>query len=195
MKGYFSTAVKDDFQKGADRGKQDGSSLQFILTITADDAEFMLNDSKHESRAVGTVTAPALSAKPLTVREGMFQLFVEDPTRVETRNMIYRLKLESEEGKTYFFRGVKLVHDDHSADAWTDTTTLFVTMYDGDSPSSPVLGKGVLKILPQDFAIQLQTMQVFNVDNDQLRLQWLARVGLFFTGVLFDTYGGVVVKT
>jgi cholesterol oxidase len=194
MKGFFSTAVKDDYQKGAERGKQDGSTLQFILTIAADDAEFMLKDPRHESRAVGTVTAPALSAKPLTVREGVFRLFVQDPSRVETRNMVYELKLESEEGPTYFFRGVKLVHDDHVADGWNDTTTLFVTIHDGDTQTGPVLGKGVLKILPQDFAIQLQTMQVFNVDNDQQRLQWLARVGQFFTGALFEIYGGVVVK-
>jgi cholesterol oxidase len=192
MKGFFSTAVKDDFQKGFDRGQQDNSPIQFVLTITADDAEFMLSDSKHESRAVGTVTAPALSPEPMTVSEGVFQLFVEDPTSVETRNMIYMLKLATEEGKTYFFRGVKLIHDDHSADAWKDTTTLFTTIYDGDSTASPALGKGILVIQPQDFAIQLQTMQVLNVDDDQQRWQWLLKVGQFFTGVLFDTYGPVV---
>ncbi len=194
MKGFFSTAVKDDFQKGFDQGKQDNSPIQFVLTITADDAEFMLTDAGHESRAVGTVMAPALSAEPMTVSDGLFRLFVEDPTAVETRNMIYMLKLATEEGKTYFFRGVKLVHDDHTADAWTDTTTLFVTIYEGDSTSSPVFGKGILTIQPQDFAVQLQTMQVLNVDDDQQRLQWLARVGQFFTGVLFDTYGGVMAK-
>jgi cholesterol oxidase len=194
MKGFFSTAVKDDFQKGFDRGKQDNSPLQFILTITADDAEFMLTDPKHQSRAVGTVTVPALSPEPMTVVEGIFQLFVEDPTAAETRNMIYLLKLATEEGKTYFFRGVKLVHDDHTADAWKDTSTLFVTIFDGDSTTSPVFGKGILVIQPQDFLVQLQTMQVLNVDDDQQRFQWLARVGKFFTGVLFDTYGGIMAK-
>ena len=141
MKGFFSTAVKDDFQKGFDQGKQDNSPIQFVLTITADDAEFMLTDAGHESRAVGTVMAPALSAEPMTVSDGLFRLFVEDPTAVETRNMIYMLKLATEEGKTYFFRGVKLVHDDHTADAWTDTTTLFVTIYEGRQYVEPGIRK------------------------------------------------------
>jgi cholesterol oxidase len=195
MKGFFSTAVKDDFQKGSDQGKKDGSSLMFVLTIGTDDAEFMLTDSKHLSQALGTVTAPALSAKPLNVRHGTFQLFVDDPTRVETKNMIYRLVLDSEDGHTYFFNGVKLVHDDHAADLWNDTTTLFVTLYDGPDDQGAVLGKGILKIQPQDFAVQMGTMQVFNVDNDQERLRWLVRVGQFFTGSLFETYGPVAAKT
>ena len=194
MKGFFSTAVKDDFQKGFDDGKRIGSSLMFVLTIGTDDAGFMLSDSKHLSQAVGTVTAPALSSKPLNVRDGTFQLFVDDPTRVDTKNMIYRLVLDSEEGRTYFFNGIKLVHDDHAADLWNDTTTLFVTMYDGANDQGPVVGKGVLKIQPQDFSAQMGTMQVFNVDNDQERLQWLLRVGKFFAGSLFDTYGPVAAK-
>ncbi|HEY2385264.1 MAG TPA: GMC oxidoreductase [Terriglobia bacterium] len=195
MKGSFSTAVKDDFQKGFDRGQQDNSPMQFVLTMMAEDAELMLTDPQHQFQAVGTVTAPALSAEPMTVSDGVFQLFVEDPSAVETRNMIYLLKLASEEGKTYYFRGIKLIHNDHTADdLWKDTTTLFVTLFDGDSTSSPVLGKGILIIQPQDFVVQLQTMQVLNVDDDQQRLQWLAKFGQFFTGVLFDTYGPVVVK-
>ena len=109
--------------------------------------------------------------------------------------MIYRLVLDSEEGKTYFFNGInKLVHDDHAADLWNDTTTLFVTMYGGADDQGPVMGKGVLKIQPQDFTVQMGTMQVFNVDNDQERLQWLLRVGEFFTGSLFDSYGPVAAK-
>jgi len=194
MKGFFSTTVKDNFQKGSDQGKRDGSSLQFILTISADDAEFMLTDPNHESRALGTVVAPALSAKPLNVRHGIFRLFVNDPTRLETRNMIYRLVLDSEEGKTFFFNGIKLIHDDHIGDLWDDTTTLFVTIYEGADDQGVVLGKGILKILPQDFAVQMGSMQVFNVDNDQDRMKWLIRVGTFFTGELFDTYGGIVAK-
>ena len=75
-----------------------------------------------------------------------------------------------------------------------DTTTLFVTMYEGANDPGPVLGKGVLKIQPQDFAVQMGTMQVFNVDNDLDRMKWLMRVGQFFTGALFDTYGRVVAK-
>ncbi len=191
MKGYFSTSVLDDYQKGADRGKKDNSPLMFILTIGTDDVEFMLADPRHESRALGTVTAPSLSATPLTVRTGTFQLFADDPNRIETKNMIYRLVLDSAEGKTYFFNGLKFIHDDRKGDLWYDTTTLFITLYQGSDDKGAVIGKGVLVIQPQDFAVQMQTMQVLNVDSDQDRMKWLMRVGQFFTGALFDVYGPV----
>ena len=35
---------------------------------------------------------------------------------------------------------------------WPQTTTLYVTVYQGDSESGPVLGKGILHIEPADFA-------------------------------------------
>ena len=47
MKGHFSSAEKQDFTKGEQLGKTEGSSFQFILTITADDADKMLTDSQH----------------------------------------------------------------------------------------------------------------------------------------------------
>ncbi len=194
MKGHFSSAEKQDFAKGAQLGKTEGSSFQFILTITADDADKMLTDSQHAARAIGTVIAPKLSASPLTVREGAFQLFVVDPTRVETRNMIYRLKLDSEEGHSYFMHGVKLVHPDSLTDAWDDTTTLFITVHDGESDAAPVLGKGVLRILPQDFAVQMQTMEVLNSTDRKQQLEIIARFGQFFAGTLFDVYGNVAAR-
>jgi hypothetical protein len=58
----------------------------------------------------GTVLAPRLSAKPLTVNGGIFQLFVVNPDQVETRNMRYRMTLLSEEGKRWYFDGFKVVH-------------------------------------------------------------------------------------
>jgi cholesterol oxidase len=76
MKGFFAKGVTDDFGKGFAQGKQNGSSFQFILTIISDDIEKMLTDARHEARVVGTVKAPALSAEPLTVSEGTFQLLV-----------------------------------------------------------------------------------------------------------------------
>ena len=107
MKGFFSTKVTDDFAKGSAQGKQDNSSFAFILTVIADDLNRLLTDPDHPGRMVGTVTAPALSAKPLTVSQGEFHLLVTDPTRVDTRLMKYDMTLTSEEGKTYVFNGTK----------------------------------------------------------------------------------------
>jgi len=53
---------------------------------------------------IGTVEAPALSASPLTVTEGRFNLFITDPDHVEARNMKYRMKMTSVEGVTITWR-------------------------------------------------------------------------------------------
>lgn len=194
MKGYFSNKVKNDFKNGAAQGKKDNSSFQFILTITSDDLDTMLKDANHQSRMVGNVIAPALSAQPLTVTDGTFKLFSIDPQHVDTRNMIYRMKLSSQEGKTYFFHGFKVVHKDSGFDIWDDTTTLFITIYEGDTANGPVLGTGILKILPEDFMRQMTTIEITNAGNPQERMKAIDRFGKFFSGALFEIYGGVLAK-
>ena len=99
MRGFFSTEVKDNFGAGETAGKAAGSSLEFTLTIISEDLNDMLANSAHQAKMLGSVVAPALSARPLSVEDGVFNLFVVDPTNVETRNMVYRMKMRSEEGK------------------------------------------------------------------------------------------------
>ena len=194
MRGYFSTEVKDDYARGAKQGEQDGSTFAFTLTIVSENLDQMLADASHEARMVGTVTAPALSAEPLTVTDGVFNLFVVDPTHVGTRNMRYRMKLTDEAGRAYYFEGFKVIRDDPVVDIWADTTTLYSTVHDGDAASSPVLGKGILRISPTDFLRQMTTLEITNASGMMQRLEALARGGRFFFGVLFETYGGLSAK-
>jgi cholesterol oxidase len=58
-----------------------------------------------------------------------------------------------------------------------------------------VVGKGILHILPADFMKQMTTMQVTGAANPIEALRGLAAFGTFFAGALFDTYGGVLVKS
>jgi cholesterol oxidase len=188
MKGYFSTAVLDEYERAWAKGKKDKSPFQFTLTIVSDDLERMLSDQQHKASILGTVIAPALSPQPLTVTNGEFNLFVLDPDEPRTRRMWYRMRMASEEGKTYHFEGFKLVRDDPGLDMWSDTTTLFITVREGEGSDAPVVGKGILKIKPTDFARQLTTMQVKNARNVGEVLAANARFGRFFAGALFDTY-------
>ncbi|MEA5502191.1 hypothetical protein VB735_03515 [Halotia wernerae UHCC 0503] len=192
MRGYFSTTVtNDDYQKASQQGKQDSSKFEFTLTVTSNDLDKMLTDESHKARMFGTVTAPALSPQPLTVSDGEFNLFIVDPDSVNTRRMVYRMTMTAEKGKVYYFEGFKVVHNDPGFDLWTDTTTLYITVHDGDSPNSPVLGQGILKILPADFLHQMSTLQVTNTTSPQQKLEETARFGSFFAGVLFNVYGGI----
>ena len=191
MKGFFSPKVKDDFAQGAKQGKEDGSPFEFTLTIISDDLDAMLTRPEHQARTLGTVTAPFLSPQPLTVTEGEFNLFVEDPDHANTRQMHYRMKMTTTTGKVYYFYGFKVIHNDPGFDSWADNTTLFSTLYDGDGQDSPILGRGILVIYPEDFVRQLRTMQVINATTPKQQLEANVRFGRFFTGVLFDTYAGI----
>jgi cholesterol oxidase len=194
MKGFFSVQVKDDFQKGFDQGEKDGSPFQFTLTIISDDLEQMLTNPAHQARAIGSVIAPALSPQPLTVTQSQFNLFVQDPDHVNTRQMHYTLKLTSEEGKTYAVYGFKLIQNDGVFNIWNDTATLYITVWEGLDRSGPVLGKGILKIQPDDFMRQLSTIEVTNAPDDGARLNGTIRFGQFFGSTLFDVYGGALLR-
>ncbi|MCI0465255.1 MAG: alpha/beta hydrolase [Gemmataceae bacterium] len=192
MRGYFSDQVTDDYEQAAEQGKRDGSPLAFTLTIRSEDVQQLLTDPSHRARLWGTVTAPGISADPLTVLEGEFQLFVEDPDQVDTSNMRYAMKLVSARGDPYFLTGFKVIHRGPAYDIWRDTTTLFITVARGDNPQAPTLGKGILTIHPLDFAKQLTTLRIDGTSEPVQRLEALARFGRFFAGELFDVYGGVL---
>jgi len=191
MRGHISTTVTNDYRTAAEAGERDGSSFAFTLTIISDDVERMLKDPAHDARMVGSVDAPALSPDPIAATEGVFNLFVTDPDRVDTRLMRYRMKLTTEEGRRYLFTGFKEIHDDPGLDLWSDTTTLYVTLYDGEDEHAPVAARGILRIDPDDFRRQLNTMDVTGAGGLGERLDVLGRFGRFFAGVLWDGFGGV----
>jgi cholesterol oxidase len=191
MRGFLSTAVTDDFQRADTQARKDDSTFVFTLTVIADDLDALINDVSHAAKLIGTVEAPSLSEHPLTVTDGEFNLFVSDPTDVGTRRMRYRMRLSSAEGKTYFFDGYKLIHDDAGIDQWADTTTLYITVYEGESDAGDPVGKGILRIKPQDFMRQMTTMQVTNAPDAKARLAATGRYAAYFTGSLRDVYGRI----
>lgn len=194
MKGFFSTKEPSDFGKGAAVGKADGSPLQFTVTVTSNDLNAMLTDQSHQGSIVGTLNAPALSPSPLTATQGVFNLFVDDPDKVGQRLMKYAMLLTAQDGKQFYFTGFKVTHSDTGLNVWSDTSTLYITVYGGADAKSPVLGKGILHIEPADFAKQMTTMKVTNASSEEERLKGLAGFGKFFGQTIFQTYGGVFSK-
>ncbi|WP_263381488.1 GMC oxidoreductase [Granulicella arctica] len=189
MKGFFSMHVTDDFAKGSEQGEQDNSNFEFILTVIADDLDQLLASPDHPARMVGMATAPALSAKPLTVSKGEFRLLVTDPSQPDSRLMTYAMNLTSEEGKVFVFTGTKIIKNDGILNLWRDSSTLYITISD---VSGAVLGKGILVIEPADFMRQMMTMEITNAKDDLERLTSIIRFGKYFAGSLFDVYGGAL---
>ena len=201
MKGFLSTDSHNPestdlamYRDANAKGEAANSPLEFTLTITSDDLDELLDTPEHAARMVGTVVAPALSSDPLTVTDGTFNLFVKFPDQVDTKHMRYRMKLTAEDGRTWFFSGFKTIHDDPDVlDIWPDTSTLYITVYEGDDDTGAVFGNGILHIKPTDFAKQLTTMAVLNADSFKQRAEALYRFGSAFAGALWETYGGIAV--
>ena len=149
-----------------------------------------MKEPEHEGGMIGTVKAPALSKLPLSVSEGCFNLFVQDQEDASRKKMLYRMKMHSVEGKTYYFEGFKDIHDDKGPDMWSDTTQLYITIYDGDSEKSAVLGKGKLHIAIADFSKQMTTMKAIRPRNKVEGLKAVAQFGKLFAGEVWDTYAG-----
>jgi cholesterol oxidase len=187
MTGYFAVGT-DSYEAGYDKGVLDDSALSFVLTVRSNDVENMLNDSNHPADLIGSVQAPALSDDDLTVTEGLFNLFTEDPEDDDIRYMKYNMKLNSEEGESYYFEGYKVIHDDPGFDLWADTTTLFVTLYAGESPNAPVLGKGILRIKPDDFRKQIGTVKITGTDKKMDQLKYKSKFIKFFSENIVDVY-------
>jgi cholesterol oxidase len=192
MSGWLSTSVTTGYEAAATRAKEDGSPFEFTLTIVSEDLDLLLGDETHSARLLGSVVCPALSSQPLTVTQGAFNLFVHDPDSPAARKMRYRMKLTSVEGRVFAFDGFKLVHDDKGIfDPWTDTTTLFITVAEGEE----TVGKGILRIATKDFVQQMRTMEVTGAHGIRDRLRGQARFMRYFAGSMADVYGGVFARS
>ncbi len=187
MKGYFSVNEKEDYEKAFELGKKEDSPFEFTLTIRSEDVDTFLSDADHESGMVGTMVAPKLSSQPLTASNGVFNLFITDPSDTSKKKMLYEAVLDSREGKSYFFKGYKEIKNDAGIDVWLDTTTLFITVYEGSTDSGNILGKGKLKIEIVDFIKQLTTMRSINVQKGS-GLKAITSFGKYFAGNVWDTF-------
>ena len=195
MAGHFSTQVLDDFLRAEQDGRATNSPFEVILTIVAEDVDKLVTDETYESGIVGTARAPALSPQPLSVTDGRFILLAKDPEHVDGKNMHYRMKLTSAEGKSFWFEGTKYIEDDRGLDLWSDTTTLYVSVTEGAAPGGKLLGRGILHIHPTDFVKQLRATRAVNAHSTAERLGAVARFGAYFAGNLWDVYGGVFAKS
>lgn len=188
MKGYFSLHELGDYDKAYSKGKEQNSPFEFTLTIQSEDVDSLININIHEAGMIGTMKATALSITPLSVFNGIFNLFVADPKYPERKKMRYNAQLVSQEGKRYYFEGFKDVHNDKGVDVWKDTTTLFISIYEGDSPSNKLIGKGKLHIEITDFMKQLKTIQAVNAPSKRQGLAAISKFARFFAGNVYQTY-------
>jgi len=177
------------YRAAEERGRTANSEFRFVFTIHIGDAAAFRQDRSHAAGLSGTVDCSFLSSEPLTATNGRFELFVPDPERVATKEMRYRATLHSVDGRRFDIGGFKRIRDDQGLDAWSDTTTLYVTIQEiAEGPQSSLL-RGVLHIAPSDFLKQIRTIDVTNAPSTGARLQALASFNKFFGGELVESFG------
>ena len=111
--------------------------------------------------------------KSTPVTEGIFNLLVKYPDDANIQRMRYRMKLHAQDGKSYYFEGVKKIRHASIFSIWGDTTTLYITVYDGEKEA--VLGKGIIKIRLIDFLKQMLTLKVINAAGKFEALKYTAQ--------------------
>lgn len=190
MRGFVALGQADPLT-GWRLGRQLTQRFMFKLTITAPDVERFVGSDDHTAVADGYVDCDILGGQ-LPVQRGWANLFV-DTEHEGTREMRYRLWFSDMSGTPLTMYGFKTVRDDPGFDIWTDTSTLYIRLMKGHVPpgengsddgTGEVIGAGVLKILPADFARQLTTFK----GSGGGPLQSIARFGAFFTKSVMDAY-------
>ena len=123
---------------------------------------------------------------------GVFNLFVESTSIVDAKEMLYKFILTSEENQQYRFFGKKIIKADKIGETGlSDTTTLFIEIFQGIEDSGPLIASGVLKIGFRDFSKQLDIMEILNTESKLEKMKWKVKFGKFFANVLWNTYSGI----
>jgi cholesterol oxidase len=214
MRGYAGPAADGRPETGERRGRNDGSYIDFVLSVGFPDLPALIADPSSPGTVAGTVTAPVLSERRLRVVDGELALVQEDTTHVDTWHMRYSLDLLAEDGRRFHFEGLKVLHDRPGLDAWSDTTTLYVTITQtptigpdghghvlagsengdadahGGGPAYPIVATGIMTLSAADFAKQMTTMRVTGVAGRAERLRWMAKFDARFLKSLLTVYGG-----
>jgi cholesterol oxidase len=188
MKGYISELQTDTYLSAYTHGQNTNMPFQFTLSVFAEDVDAFVADPDHLATMAGTVLAPTLSSKALTVSNAHFNLFVKDATNTDKKKMKYNFLMHSIEGKSYYFEGYKDVENNEGFDLWNDLTTLYIDIYRGKNNTTPLLAKGILKINPLDFATQLGTMRSTNAQGLAEKSKGLLAFSKLFGLDVWDTY-------
>jgi cholesterol oxidase len=197
--------MANDYEVGCAWGRAAGHTMCFELTIRSPDLHQLVTDPTHPARITGTVTCPVLCSVPMPVASGVFHLLPVDAQQVETWTMSYELVLKRPGASRLRFKGQKILHQRPGSSPWTDTTTLFVKVFDADSPAPVVLAQGILTLGLEDLAWQASTIRleppttlpgVIDAHVPAARAAiseaYLAQFGAFFGMTLFRAYGGLL---
>lgn len=180
MRGPFAMGVEDPIE-GEKLGKQGADELRIDVDIEVTDLAQFMADRDASGNIQGIVTYDQIGGR-METGAGIFKLFspTNDP---DTKLMVYELPFMAA-GKAHYLSGRKVVHDDPGFDMWSDTTTLFTRLHEGDSAEAPVIGAGVLHIGVRELIAMLRTLEVTGEGG----MSTLMTFGRFFFGEVWELF-------
>lgn len=163
-------------------------AAEFVVTVHSDDLDEVLDHPSHRASLSGTFKLAELSPEPMTLQNGEFRLFIDDPDDPTGKKMCYDFDALTEDGRLYCLRGEKLVQDGAGFDLIGDTTRLFATLYEGSVSDENIAGKGILLVHFADLPAALRSLTVTNARHEGEKAAALYRAARFFLGTLADEY-------
>jgi hypothetical protein len=138
LTGWLSRE-QTDFNQAMLEGRNLAKEVSLRLELEIPDIErFAESEPRRAEVTGGSLTGNGIG--DLEVKWGEFELLgpgAEPADHLHLR-MRYRLNLRNEADKKYRLRGFKLVENDPGWDSWTDTSTLFFRLYEGEWwPTTP----------------------------------------------------------
>lgn len=181
----FRERMAGRFEGSDDSGQTVKGRLSLSLAIVIPDLAGFTRDPGHRGTLTGTVRHPMFGV-PVPADRGVFRLFApaEDP---ETRLMVYQLWFRSN-GTRFFLDGEKRLRNDWYLDLWPDSTTLFVTLYEGEDAGGRVRGRGKIRLSPLGLLRMMTTFAALNRNSASARRQTLCRFLGFFVRNIVAIY-------
>ena len=159
-------------------GYDDPAAVPFVLKASIDirDIDAFIAERTHSGDLTGHLYAPR-AGFILPSTGGVFRLFSPsgDPALTE---MVYETGYRRD-GKPYYFRGHKHVRIGWPWRAWRETTTLYVTLHEGDD-AGPVIGAGILRLNFFDLLALMGTFHATECERPKQRWRAIAGFAGFF---------------
>jgi hypothetical protein len=184
MTGNFCLGESDPVE-GARRGKSEGTTLSLHADVEIPDVKRFSSERGHAGRLAGHIDFPPFGRR-IPGTNGVFNLF--SPTdQPKLKLMVYELGFEHD-GRSYYLAGKKEVRKDSGFDLWSDTTTLFTRLHEGNDKSGPVVGAGILTLGPGDLIQLASTIRATNARDIVEQAKAIGDFTRFFLGELADSY-------
>ncbi len=194
MTGAFSFG-EADYQAGYQAGRRAGNRLLFRLTIATDDVDSFIADPRHPATASGYVDCDPLGGR-FPVERGRVRPVHRrgpgDQAHALPAVLRRRHRQAAHPGRLQGRPPGPLTA------VWPETSTLYVRILNGHVPvedggenaTEGLVGSGILRIPPPDFAWQLTT---FRVHGPTLagKIEALDSFGQLFLSELWQVFGPV----